>query len=329
MTQTDATRRGGAHVSPATLSLDQATIADPTRYDRWRAQKLARVEHFLKQPLVQIRDPMHVEREELSALGERVEAMNFTLYRTENRAHDNAAFDHRALIALCRPMGLDQLVANPFSHASGVSEIRVADDARQRAYIPYSNRALNWHTDGYYNPPQQRINAFAMHTVRPAAAGGENRLLDHEVLYLLLRDRDPALAACLFAQDAMTIPPGTQAFGANRAAQTVPVFSLIDDNDNSQRLHMGFTLRSRHIHWKPSSTVRAALAEIRAILDQEDNPYILTRRFAAGEGIISNNVLHNRTAFSDAAGARQQPTGRLVLRARFYDSIDSPLAAAK
>ena len=322
MTQTNSMQRGGAHVSPPTLSLNQSTIADPTRYRRWRAQKLARVERFLKQPFVQIRHPMHLAREELFALGERVDAMNFVLYRMENRT-----FDHHALIALCRQVGLDQLASNPFSHASGVSEIQVADDARQRAYIPYSDRALNWHTDGYYNPPQQRINGFAMHTMRPATDGGENRMLDHEVLYLLLRDRDPALAACLFAQDAMTIPPGTQSSGTARAAQTVPVFSLTGGGDD-ERLHMGFTLRSRHIHWKPSSTVRAALAEVRAILNQEDNPYILTQRFAAGEGVICNNVLHNRAAFSHVAGEPEQPTGRLVLRARFYDSINIRLSVA-
>jgi hypothetical protein len=37
----------------------------------------------------------------------------------------------------------------------------------------------------------------------------------------------------------------------------------------------------------------------------------------AGEGLISNNVLHNRTAFEDGPGHR-----RLIYRARFYDRID-------
>ncbi len=297
------------------MHLDLSTIDDPARYRRWRAQKLERVQRCLHKPVVEIQNPAQLEPRELSEIGEWVGAMNFALYRIDGKA----AFGHHALIKLCRQVGLDRLVANPFADASGVSEIRVAEDARQRAYIPYSNRALNWHTDGYYNPPQERIHGFAMHTVRPAAEGGENRLLDHEVLYLLLRDRDPALAACLFEHDVMTIPPG--AHGASRPAYTGPVFSITE-----RRLHLGFTLRQRHIHWKPSRPVQAALAEIRAILDDENNPHILTRRFAAGEGIISNNVLHNRTAFvedafADAAENRQPPPGRLVLRARFYDSI--------
>ena len=312
--QPPAASRCGGDEHPFPLSPE--VINDPAHYRRWRAQKLARVGCWLGAPIVEIQDPAHLGQAELAALGERVAAMNFALYR----CHSDGDVSHRAFLALCRQVGLDRLAANPLSHdmpqgASGVSEIRVGDDA-QRAYIPYSNRALNWHTDGYYNPPAERVNGFAMHTIRPAAGGGENRFLDHEILYLLLRDRDPALAACLFSDDVMTIPPNAQTGGRKsmtRPAQTGPVFLL-----SGGRLQMRFTLRARHIHWKPSRPVRAALAEIRAILDDADNPFVVTRRFAAGEGVISNNVLHNRTAFDDAAGEKSK---RLVLRARFYNPI--------
>ncbi len=308
--QPTVNERGGQDPPP----LDQSVINDPTRYQRWRAQKLARVGRYLEAPFVEIQDPARLAQAELSALGERISAMNFALYRTDTAT----AFGHRAFTGLCRQAGFGRPAVNPFAHSSGVSEIRVADDARRRAYIPYDNRALNWHTDGYYNPPAERINGFAMHTIRAAAAGGENRFLDHEILYLLLRDRDPALAACLFAGDVMTIPPGIQAGGTARAAHTGPVFSITDGTGSTGgRLQMDFTLRKRHIHWKESRPVRTALAEIRAILDDPDNPHILTHRFAAGEGVISNNVLHNRAAFTDAAGS----LGRLVLRARYYDRI--------
>ena len=35
----------------------------------------------------------------------------------------------------------------------GIVALRVSDAPKQRGYIPYSTRAMNWHTDGYYNPP--------------------------------------------------------------------------------------------------------------------------------------------------------------------------------
>ena len=297
-------------------------LNDPARYHRWRAQKLAQARRFVDAPPVEIRDPARLSGAELTALGERVAAMNFALYRIGQG--QGRALSHNALKGLCRQVGFGRPAANPFSETSGISEIRVADNTRRGQYIPYTNRALNWHTDGYYNPPSARINGFVMHTVRPAPEGGENRFLDHEMVYLLLRDRAPALAACLFAGDVMTIPAGTAAddHGKNlaRAAQTGAVFSLTGGGSGGgERLQMAFTLRQRHIRWKPSPPVRAALAEIRAMLDHRDNPHIVTRRFAAGEGVISNNVLHNRAAFED--GDEAHP-GRLVLRARFYDRIN-------
>ncbi len=41
-------------------------------------------------------------------------------------------------------------------------------------------------------------------------------------------------------------------------------------------------------------------------------------RLKAGEGVVCNNVLHNRESFDDAPGAEQQ---RLLWRARYRDRI--------
>lgn len=313
--------------------LTAAVVADPVRYRRWRAGKLARARRCLAQPPVDIADPARLTGAELAALRARVEAVNFAFYRIAG-----GALDHAALKLLCRQAGLARLAVNPFAAASGISEICVTgrdsaagDDAAaaknnapaRRAYIPYTDRALAWHTDGYYNPPARRIHAFALHTLRAAPSGGENQLLDHEILYLLLRDRDPALAACLFAADALSIPPGIEAGktgGATgdktveaRPAQTGPVFYFAGD-----RLQMRLTLRPRHAHWQ-SPQARTAVAEIKAILAAPETPLVVTRRLRAGEGILCNNVPHNRAAF---AGPRAGRPGRLVLRARFYERIN-------
>ena len=335
--------------------LSPAVIADPAGYRRWRADKLARARRWAAQSPVDIADPAQLTAAELAALRARVEAVNFALYRVAGAA---AAVDHAALKRLCRQVGLTRLATNPFSAPSGISEICVADGAAGDAtgtvadgdagdatvanpvaagtvapatantgtatvanpvapanpaarYIPYTDRALGWHTDGYYHPPQRRIRAFALHTLRAAPSGGENRLLDHEILYLLLRDRDPALAAGLFAADALTIPPGLGAGGGARAAQTGPVFWFA-----AGRLQMRLTLRPRHAQWKAST--RAAAADIKAILDDPESPFVTTRRLRAGEGILCNNIPHNRAAFTRPPAG--QP-GRLTLRARFYDCI--------
>ncbi|MGI9310344.1 MAG: TauD/TfdA family dioxygenase [bacterium] len=297
-----------------TAPLDAATIADPSRYRRWRARKLSDARRALARPVVEIRDPSRLAATELAALRAQVAAINFALYRiadadADTDARNADALGHGALKRLCRQVGLTELARNPFAHRSGVSEIRAASRGARRGYIPYTDRALNWHTDGYYNAPQQRIEAFAMHTVRAAPAGGENRLLDPEILYLLLRDRDAVAAAELFAPDALRVPPGTDADGGARPAHGGPVLSFGAD----RRLRMRCTLRRRHVEWKSI----AARGAIESILADDANPFILTRRLAAGEGIISNNVLHHRAAFAAPPGTR----GRLVLRARFHQRI--------
>jgi hypothetical protein len=49
-----------------------------------------------------------------------------------------------------------------------------------------------------------------------------------------------------------------------------------------------------------------------------DSPCTVSYRLRAGQGIICNNVLHSRTAFTDAADSGR---GRLLYRARYHDRI--------
>jgi alpha-ketoglutarate-dependent taurine dioxygenase len=78
---------------------------------------------------------------------------------------------------------------------------------------------------------------------------------------------------------------------------------------------MRYSARAKNIQWKGDSAVRGALAFLTALLDG-DEPGILRHRLAPGQGLIANNVLHNRTGFSDGDG-----TSRLLYRARFLDRI--------
>lgn len=283
--------------------LTQPAIANPARYKTWRAQKLADARRFASSAPVQITDPQRLTPRELEALRARITASNFAVYQT---ASD---IPHAALLDLCRQLGLRRLVRNPFVNAAGISELQIAADAESRAYPPYDNRALNWHTDGYYNPPELCIGAFVLHCARAAADGGAIRLLDHEMLYLQLRDANPAFAECLFAPDVFTIPPGRGANG-KRAATAGAVFGFADD-----RLRMAYTMRRRNIVWNSSPQIRSALTALRDLF--ADNPHTFARRLSAGEGVICNNAPHARAAFADPAGG----AGRLVLRARFRDAV--------
>jgi len=63
---------------------------------------------------------------------------------------------------------------------------------------------------------------------------------------------------------------------------------------------------------------------LRRILDG-DSPWVFRCRLESGQGLVCNNVLHDRSAFTDdrcAAGDPPAPgPGRLVYRARYADRV--------
>ncbi|HQR70943.1 MAG TPA: TauD/TfdA family dioxygenase, partial [Burkholderiaceae bacterium] len=156
-----------------------------------------------------------------------------------------------------------------------------------------------------------RIRAMILHCVERAETGGENRVFDHELAYIALRDSDPALVVALMQDDAMTIPARSEEGDVARGDQSGPVFSVVDGH-----LHMRYTARTRSIAWKDDAVVHAATAHLLQLLDHD--PRVLRLRLAPGMGIVCNNVLHDRAAFTDSDAHR-----RLVLRARYYERVQA------
>ena len=281
-----------------------AVLQDP--FERWRERKLARYPRRAQDLIVEVRDPRSLSDSEAAEIRRVCGAANMAVYASPLAGLADKDIARR----LGARLGLARLHANPLADEDGISSLEVAPEKSARGYIPYSNRRLLWHTDGYYNAPAQRIRAFILHCVRPAAAGGENRLLDPEIAYLLLRDADPRYVAALSAPDAMTIPANEENPAAQRAAQTGPVFSR-----EGGALHMRYTARTRSIEWRPDEVTQAAVRHLRQILDS-DSPYVFRLRLQGGHGLVCNNVLHDRSAFTDAPGE-----GRLVYRARYFDRV--------
>jgi alpha-ketoglutarate-dependent taurine dioxygenase len=279
-----------------------AILQDPI--ERWRERKLARYPRRAEDLVVEVRDPRNLNDREVEKLRRICSVANMAVYASP--LADVA--DKDLPLRLGARLGLTRLHANPLADEDGISSLEVAPEKSARGYIPYSNRRLLWHTDGYYNAPSERIRAFILHCVRPAAEGGENRLLDPEIAYMLLRDADPRYVAALSAPDAMTIPANTEE-GAARPAQTGPVFS-----SDGGALHMRYTARTRSIEWRQDEATQAAVQFLKQILET-DSPYVFKVRLSAGQGLVCNNVLHDRSAFTD------NTPGRLVYRARYLDRI--------
>ena len=92
---------------------------------------------------------------------------------------------------LGQQLGLERLDDNLCSDDDSITSLKVVGKSREGEYIPYTNKRLNWHTDGYYNRPDRQIRGVILHCVQPAAAGGESALMDHEIAYIQLRDENP------------------------------------------------------------------------------------------------------------------------------------------
>ena len=292
---------------PANRPDDPFDLRNERAYRAWRAGKLARYPANLSDLVVEVRDPRALTRQERQALADRCARSNMVIYASPDTTPDK---DLPRLLA--RQFGVTRLDHNWLADDDGISSVTVTGEAGRGDYIPYTNRAIRWHTDGYYNPPDRRIRAMILHCVSNAAVGGETRLLDHEIAYLLLRDIDPALVAALMQPDAMTIPARTDDAGVVRAAETGPVFSV---DANSGALHMRYTARTRSIEWKDDQAVRDAAACLERLL-AEPSSSIHHVTLEPGMGLLCNNVLHDRSAFVD-----DPSRPRLIYRARYYDRI--------
>lgn len=282
-------------------------LNDEQDYLRWRDGKLAHAPHSTAELIVEVRDPRALSPSEHEALLARIRRCNMAIYAGSVREQDSAIPR-----LLGRQFGLENLDANWLADEDGISEIAVSEGGARQMYIPYTDRPIKWHTDGYYNPSERNIRAMILHCVRSAAQGGDNRLLDHELAYLLLRDENPDHIRALALPDAMLIPERTDEQGVARAAQAGPVFSL----DQGGNLHMRYTARTRSIAWKQDAAVLAAVAALEKLLADAAAPHILQARLEPGMGLLCNNVLHDRAAFSDDPACP-----RLLYRARYLDRI--------
>lgn len=277
-------------------------------YQQWRACKLDAYPSNSENLLVSITNATQLSSQEHQAILALCCKTNMAIYRAQSPTKE----DKNIPRAMGHIFGLNRLDPNMLADDDGITSLQVVSGKFSRGYIPYSNKRLLWHTDGYYNTSDKQIRAFILHCVKPAPEGGENTLMDHEIVYLLLRDKNPDYIRALMASDAMTIPANEEASAEDRKAITGPVFS-VDSDDGS--LHMRYTARTRSIIWKDDEITRKAVAFLSDLLEN-GNDYMFSYKLGAGEGLICNNVLHKRSGFENESDA-----SRLLYRARYYDRI--------
>jgi hypothetical protein len=282
-------------------------LADDAAYHAWRARKLARFPKTLAELVVEVRDPRALTPDERRALIERCDRANMAIYASPTAGDADKEIPRQLGVQL----GLRDLDANYLADDDGISPLAVAERGTRGEFIPYTNRGIKWHTDGYYNPVERTVRAVLLHCVARAESGGENELLDHEVAYIQLRDLNPQHIRALMAHDAMTVPARIENGRVERPAQAGPVFSV----DADGFLHMRYTARAVSIEWKRDAATQAALAALEEILGAA-SPWLFRGRLEPGMGLVSNNVLHTRTPFTESPQHQ-----RLLYRARYYQRV--------
>ena len=284
-------------------------LTNEAGYREWRDAKLAAYPQSVDELIVALDDPRHLSAQETAALASRCTRANMVIYHAPGHPSADKSFPHQ----LAHQLGLVRLEGNYLSDEDGLSSITPARGAGggRGEFIPYTHKSINWHTDGYYNAPDRRILGMTLHCAQDAESGGENALLDHEIAYIQLRDTKPEYVAALTQADAMTIPARMDEDNIARPEQSGPVFAV----DPTQGfLTMRYTARTRSIVWKGDAVTQAAVKTLSDILASSE--FILHARLRPGMGLICNNILHTRSAFTDSVEHR-----RLLYRGRYYDRL--------
>jgi len=290
------------------LSADSPfNLGNNTAFQQWCAERENPEVPALSELLVEVADPYHLSADEKAAVIDRCRRFNMALYQLADPGIEDKSLVHK----LGRQLGMQRLDANLRADEDSVSSLQVREQ-QGNMYIPYTNKALSWHTDGYYNHLDKQIFGIIMHCVRPAFDGGVNSLINPENVYIALRDENPAYIEALMHPQAMIIPDNVEAGKVIRAAQAGPVFMIKPDG----KLHMRFSARKRNIVCRDDEDTRKPVHMINAMLADDGN--VVKVKLEAGQGIICNNVLHNRTGFEDSADQK-----RLMYRARYYDAVNS------
>ena len=289
-------------------------LADDISYRKWRHAKLLRYPARVADISVRIRDPLRVTPGERAAIIASCDRANMAIYTFDLIEEDERRL-RASLLSFGATFGLRAIEDHRSAEADGIVRIEVVHGGGRLGYIPYTDRAITWHTDGYYNfhGPDRCVEAMLLHCARSAEHGGENRLLDPEIAYVRLRDEDPAHVAALMHPSAMSIPENLEDDGTIRPVNVGPVFFI----QPTGTLGMRYTARKRNIVWREDEQTRRAVEALQRILDTE--PLVLRTKMSRGQGLICNNVLHDRSAFhSETNGSR------LIYRVRYHGRVSPP-----
>ena len=288
-------------------------LSSDIEFTAWKNDKIKTFAHVNATVPISVESLTNASSDSISKIKNGCRNVNFALFEIEDlpSSVEEAA---KGMTVFAKNFGLRLRETHRSEGEEGVVALKTTSAKRQKGYIPYTPRALNWHTDGYYNDDNAKVHSFVLYCYEPALKGGKNQIIDPEIAYMRMRDENPDFVRAFMHPEAMTIPANEEDDGDGRPASVGPVFFA---DQVSGRLQMRYTARTRSIEWRDDAVTREAADWMHEWLGQGDE-FMVQLRMKAGQGVLNNNVLHNRTSFVD------DPTGgghRTMMRARFHDRI--------
>lgn len=272
-------------------------------YLKWRDEKLAAYPKNVGELVVELGDMTAMTPAEKAKILETVERANMCVYTA-----GSAELEMSSLLALGKQLG----VRHTDKSVRHAQSDELTDSGILNRAIPFSTRHCNWHTDATYYGSDSTIQALFLLCKRPAVEGGSNKVLDHEVLYIQLRDKDPGALEVLMNKDCFNYRnPATGEVDLHRGGK---VFWTNADGHLCHR----FSFRKTDMAWSGDSDVVAAGHVLESLISDE-SACVIEGRLESGMGLISNNVLHTRERLMDSDDAAKK---RLLFRARFYDRVN-------
>jgi len=270
--------------------------------------KLKQASLFFEPSIIQTVSLKNLTINELSLYKDSISKFNFVIYET-----DSSFNFEQCVEPLSRVTGLQTLDKHLCVSEDEITKIADNSNPSKSFYIPYTNKPINWHTDGYYNSALQKVYAFILHCAQPAYEGGVNDLMDQDQVFIHLMQTNPLYVQALMKDDVMTIPENRKEGVLLRPATSTAIFKVINDQHD---VLMRYSMRKKNILFTDDSITQEALACMDEFINSESSPHN-SIKLKAGQGVISNNVLHKRTAFKDKVGLE-----RLYYRARYYNRIN-------
>lgn len=273
-------------------------------YQKWRDEKLAAYPRKLGDLVVELGDMTAITNAEKTKIMERVELANMCVYTA-----GKAELSMDSLLSLGKQLGVsDTDKSRRHSNSDELTNSGILNKA-----IPFTTRHVRWHTDATYYGSDKTIQALFLLCKRPAVEGGSNKVLDNEILYILLRDKNPDALRVLMSKDCFKYKnPKTGEIDDHLGGK---VFWTNPDGHLCHR----FSFRKMDMAWAEDSDVKAAQDVLESLI-LDESEYVIEGRLESGLGLVSNNVQHTREKLVDSDDPATQ---RLLFRTRFYDRVNA------